>query len=120
MTEETDRQADMLLDAEWRMTLPEAFRPVAERHGKHRFSIAYNIGAATEALGIISQSVGRNPKLARLCQGLAMSMSQLAGYSLELHKLDQKLLFEIQQDIMNASILQQSAPSAGSKIVIPS
>ena len=122
MTAETDAQTNLLLDAEWRKTLPEAFRPVAERHGKHRFAIAYNIGAASEAIGLLAQGAqaSRNQKGMALCQNLAQSMNQLAAYAIELHSIDQKLLFEIQQDIMNASILQQSAPSAGSKIIVPS
>lgn len=120
MTEETDKQTNLLLDAEWRETLPAAFRPVAERHGKHRFAIAYNIGAATEALGIVASAVGRNQKLVHVCQNLAQSLNQLAAYSLELHSIDQKLLLDIQQDIVHASILQQSAPSAGSKIIVAS
>lgn len=120
MTDETDKQTDFLLEAEWRLSLPEAFRPVAERYGKHKFAIAYNCGAAQEGIQRISQRFSRDIEVGKVCQMIAGAMNQLAAYSLELHKMDTKELTEIQTDIMRASVLQQAAPTPGGKIVIAS
>lgn len=120
MTEETDKQTDLLLEADWRLTLPEAFRPVAERYGKHKFAIAYNCGAAQEGLERIMKRVNNNMELAKVTQMVAGALNQLASYALEAQKMTSTELITIQQDIMRASMLQQAAPNPGGKIIVAS
>lgn len=118
--EQTTKQTDELLEAGWRMTLPEVFRPAAERHGMNAFKIAYAIGAVRETLTLLA-GITMKANVQRAVQICAESASQLAAYSMELHKLDQTKISEICLDIERAAQLGAATmQEPGNKIILPS
>lgn len=116
----TVEEADKLLETAWRQTLPEAFRPIAERYGKHKFALAYNIGGCNEAMQKIAFRTKNSNELRHACQFAVGAMNQITNYALLGLGMEIKEVMEIQQDIERASMLQQAAPTPGGKIILAS
>lgn len=126
MTEEavkesgTPEQAALLLEANWRETLPPEFRPVAERHGQIKFTLAYNIGSANEAIALLHRRCKNNAELNTAIQFLIRAMNMLAEYSLQYKGMDYLKLAEIQKDIEIAAQLSAATrQQEGGRIILP-
>lgn len=122
MTEESDKQADTLLEANWRSNLPPVLQPIAERYGKDAFIIAYNLGGIQEAVALIVRRTRGNNELMNALNFIATSCSTIAHYALEYKKLDGNKIAEIQLDIQRAVALASAVPveNSSGKIILSS
>ena len=121
MTEETDKQTDFTLEASWRQTLPEVYRPIAERYGKDEFIIAYAIGSVNGALGLINKLGSKNETVRKAVFFAISGANNLATYALLGKGMNLQRLAEIQQDIERAAALSAAtATDARGRIVLPS
>src|SRR3990167_4516565 len=122
MTPEESKQADFTLEAGWRMGLPEAFRPIAERYGKDAFIIAWAVGGIQEAVNNLTNKYPGNQFIQKCCFFIASGGSNLATYAMLHKEISQVQLAEIQRDMERAAILSGVSASGDGKgrIVLPS
>jgi hypothetical protein len=108
-------------DAEWRKTLPEVFRTVAQRYGKMKFSIAWNAGAAQEGLRHLADGFKNHKTVLPLVMQVATSANQLAAYAIEAAGMTYEDLREVQVDIERAATLAtMDTRTPAGKIILPS
>jgi len=121
MTPEEQKQADFTLEAEWRQSLPEVYRPIAERYGKDEFIIAYAIGSVNEALGLIGKMARGNETVRKAIFFAVSGANNLATYALIGKGMDVARLAEIQRDIERAAALSGATAVDGKgRIIVPS
>ena len=120
MTTEEVKQAEFLLEAPWRETLPPVLRPIAERYGKRFFMLAYNIGAVNEALAVVNKRTVSNNELQHCVKFIAHGLNVMASLSMEAAGMDRTKLAEIQLDIVRASELAGASKVQGGRIIVPS
>ena len=108
-------------DAQWRLGLPEVFRPIALRYGKHKFSVAWNAGSVQECLMVISSKLHKIHELQPAVMMAASAANQLAMYAAESQGMTYSDIREIQLDIERAAALHGASRVGGNgKLIIPS
>lgn len=104
----------------WRETLPEVFRPIAARWGKHKFYVAWHAGASQEALNNLTQAAGNNKMIVNIVGFAAAAANQLAMYALESQQMTIAELQEIQRDIeRGAALAGATNVQPNDRIVLP-
>lgn len=108
-------------DAVWRSNLPPVFQPIALRVGKHKFSVAWNIGSVQESLAFVANSAKRNQQVMQAIMFASGAVNQLAYYALESQGMTMQELRDIKLDIERAAALDSAnrQPASG-KLIIPS
>ena len=107
-------------EAEWRLSLPEVFRPIAQRYGKDKFAVAWHAGAAQEALMLLHKAFGKYPNANTLIMNAAASSNQLAFYAAESQQMTYADVQAIQLDIQQASTLANATRMQAGRIIVPS
>lgn len=107
-------------ELQWRETLPEVFRPIAARWGKHKYSVAWYAGASQEALGNLVQSAGSNKAIVAMLNQAAVAANQLAMYAMESQNMTIAEVREIQRDIERGAQLAGASNIKAGRIVVPS
>lgn len=107
-------------EAKWRETLPIFFRPVAERHGKQMFVLAFSAGAISEALQLITRRNAGNREMLQALKALAENCNNITTYAMDHLSMDRVKLSEIQLDIVRAVELARPAANNGGQIILPS
>ena len=127
MTEETveetgtPEQARTLLEANWRQQLPPEMRPVAERHGRELFILAYNIGSVNEALRVLQRRCSGNRELEKAMYFIAQASNMMASDLMMLREHTPMKIAEVQRDIERAAALAgASRVGENNKLIIPS
>ena len=121
VSEQVDQPIPEDEDATWRLNLPEVFRPIALRYGKHKFSVAWNAGSVQESLMLISSKLHKIHELQPAVMMAASAANQLAMYAAESQGMTYSDIREIQMDIERAAALHgASRVGQGGKLIIPS
>lgn len=107
-------------EVEWRKTLPLEFQPVAQRHGRELFALAYNIGAIREGLQTLGSSTKPNSPAMGLLNAIANGANQLTIMLLEAKQIPWEKVQEIQKDCeIAAQLLGAQRTKPGSSIILP-
>lgn len=118
---EAAEQTRVLLETAWRNNLPEVMRPVAERHGKDLFILAYNIGSVNEALRILHRRCAGNRELEKAMHFIGQATNMMASDLMIVKGYTMDKIRETQLDIERAAALSDASRVGNDgKIILPS
>ncbi len=105
-------------DLAWRNSLPQALRPVAERHGRALFEIALNCLGATERLSHMAARIKAADAQQNLAD-LAQICNNLGGAALAAIGVERPTFDQAVRDIQEASMRTVVAPPPEAIILPP-
>ena len=105
-------------EAEWRNTLPFEMQHIAEKWGRVKFAIAWNIGSINEACMVLNKRTKGNMELTRAMFALTSSMDQLTGMLLDEKEMSYEIVREIQREV-EITVALASAQKPASKLILP-
>ena len=107
MMEETKPQATE--EEAWLLTIPEALRPTAQRHGRPLFEFTMHLGAINHALGILQRQGRGNRAVQQALFVLQGAMDMLAKGALTAQGKTTANFIECKEDIERAAALADPA-----------
>lgn len=105
-------------EAEWRNTLPFEMQHIAEKWGRVKFAIAWNIGSINEACMVLNKRIKGNMELTRAMFALTSSMNQLTSMLLVNMEVTPDTVKEIQREV-EITVALASAQKPASKLILP-